>query len=85
MSCLEAALRVIDPGMNHLAVVRARAETRPRLAFQDADAAPAARDGQRRRQTNYARSDHCYVDLFHRTAGSLVKKKRSARYQWQRL
>ena len=63
--CFEAPRRVVDPGVNDLAVVGARPQARTRFALENADAPSAAGDGQRCGQTHHACADHCHIDLFH--------------------
>src|SRR5688572_29546636 len=51
--------------MNHLTVARARTGTRPRLAFQHADAPPPLRQRPRRGEADDAGADDGRIDCFH--------------------
>ena len=54
VSRLQRPARIVEAGVNDLAVVRAGAQARARFAFQHADALAAAGNGQRRGQTDHA-------------------------------
>ena len=61
---LQRASRIVDAGVNHLAVVRARAHAGARLALEHTDAVAAPGDGQRRGQADHACADHRGINLF---------------------
>jgi hypothetical protein len=62
---LEGVGRVVDSGVNHLAVVRARAHAGPRLTFEHTDAVTPAGDGQRCRQADHTCADDGCFDVVH--------------------
>jgi hypothetical protein len=62
---LERARRVVHAGVNHLAVVGARAHARPRLALEHAHAAATAGDGQCGGEADDAGADDRGIDGFH--------------------
>ena len=62
---LERACGIVEAGVNHLAVVRARRHPRPGLLLEDANAVAALRNRERRGQSDHAAADHGGIDLFH--------------------
>ena len=76
---LERTFRIIDAGVDDLAVVRARGRAESRLPFEHADAAAAPADGERRREADDAPSDDCRVDAFHDVCAVRVLAVRSSR------
>src|SRR5438067_3781018 len=73
---LERAGRIVEAGVDDAAVVRARLETRTRMAFEQADRQSALRDRERRREAGHAGADDGRVDPFHQadsTGGNLLQ------------
>ncbi len=62
---LQGVGRVVDSGMNDLAVPGARAGARTPFAFEQADAVSARGNRPRRRQSHDAAADDRSVDCFH--------------------
>src|SRR5687768_10642725 len=62
---LETSSWIVDAGVNDLAVARARATPRARLALEHAHAPSLVRDRQRAGQTYNACTNDCDVNLFH--------------------
>jgi hypothetical protein len=72
MPSFERSGRIVDSGVNHLAVMRARGHAGARLFLEHAYAATAASDSERRRKTDDAASDYRGVYLFHALFGLVV-------------
>src|SRR3989442_1810290 len=62
---LERARWIVQPRVNHAAVVGARFETGAWMSFQHADRASRLGDRKRRREAGDARANHSDVDPFH--------------------
>ena len=64
-ACLECAGRVVNPGVNDPAVVRAGFDPRPGVALEDTNREPARGDEVTARQPGDAGADDGDVDFFH--------------------
>src|SRR5688500_14931059 len=63
---LKRPLGVVDAGVDHFGVARARVRADRVFRFQHYDLAPGARELARYREADHARADHDGVDAFHR-------------------
>src|SRR5204863_8143941 len=62
---LQRAGRVVQPCVNHAAVVRARLDSRARMPFEHTDRAAQLRARERGGESRHARADYGDVDALH--------------------
>src|SRR5437763_15294653 len=64
-ACLERAARIVDAGVDHLAVARAGAGAEAPGGFEDQDLAAPQRQFPRHRKPDHARPDHDHIRAVH--------------------
>jgi hypothetical protein len=69
---LERAARVVEPGVDHLAVARADAGADGVRRLEHDALAPAARERARHRQADHAGADHHRIDAVHAREASIA-------------